>query len=113
MATDFTIKEGDRLPELEATLYGANDEVAPLNGSTVTFILSDKATGTLLLNSPAVLVDADLGQVKYAWAIGDTDMAGSYRGEFEVTYGDGRRLTFPNDSYIDIKIVPDLDDDAP
>jgi hypothetical protein len=39
---------------------------------------------------------------------GDTDTAGTYWAEFEVTFGDGRVETYPNRGYLTVNIEPDL-----
>jgi hypothetical protein len=46
--------------------------------------------------------------VLFAFEPGETDTAGTYRAEFEATYLDGRKQTYPNDGYISIEILPDL-----
>ena len=56
-----------------------------------------------------VLKDADSGIVEYSWQAGDTDTAGTYYGEIEVTYADNTVETFPNNGYFTIIIKEDLD----
>ena len=52
--------------------------------------------GVLLFNkSASILSPATAGQVQYTWASGDTDVVGLCKGEFEVTFTDGKTLTFP------------------
>jgi len=108
MATDFTIKEGDRLPEIICNLQDAIGNKVPLTGATVRFILVDKGTGTVKVNAAATIVNALNGQVKYSWATGDTDTSGSYSAEWEVTFGDGRSETFPNFKNLNVKVFKDL-----
>lgn len=115
MATDFYIKEGDRLPEIQATLKDADDNSVDLTGADVRFIMTNKLTGTKTVDAAATVVDAANGVVKYIWATGDTDVDDTttpFRGEFEVEFADGRHETFPNDSYINIKITADLGGDV-
>lgn len=50
------------------------------------------------------------GVVQYAWATGDTDTIGKYKGEFEVTFVGNLKQTFPNDDYLLIEIKADLDE---
>lgn len=114
MATDFTIKRGDRLPEIGSILKDADDVVVNLTGCTVLFIMKNKATAEVVITEPADIIGAaTAGTVHYAWAEGDTDVEGTYQGEWEVTFPDGRPETFPNNRYIQIKIVVDLGGDAP
>lgn len=108
MATDFTIKRRDQLPEIAATLTDAEGTIVNLGGATVRFILVNKADGTVAVDQPATIVNAPAGTVKYTWVAGDTDVAGTYNGEFEVTFIDGRAETFPNSKNIAIKIFADL-----
>lgn len=108
MATDFTIKQNDQLPELVATLMDATGTVVDLTGIVgVRFILSVKG-GANVLDKPASVVDAVAGIVKYTWEDPDTASAGNFNGEFEVEFGDGRCETFPNSKYIGIKVFADL-----
>ena len=46
--------------------------------------------------------------MKYVWQTGDTDTAGTFQGEFEVTYTSGEIETFPNDGYIGIEVLADI-----
>ena len=54
------------------------------------------------------ILDEDAGRVKYVWQTGDTDTAGTFQGEFEVTYTSGEIETFPNDGYIGIEVLDDI-----
>jgi len=114
MPTDFTIKRGDRLPKLRATLRDSLGALPNLTGATVKFIMNDKSTGASTVADGAcdVIGDPTLGVVEYAWALNDTRIASTYNGEFEVTYADGKDETFPNAKFIVIKITPDLEGDS-
>lgn len=109
MATDFTIKQHDQLPELVVTLTDALSDTVSLAGILgVRFIMTDKVTSVKLIDRAATIVDAPNGIVKYTWQSGDTDTASVYNGEFEVEFSDGRCETFPNAKYIGIKVFADL-----
>ena len=104
----FTMKRNDTRPGLLATLSLAASDVI----SSVKFFMATPQ-GTLKVNGTAASIVTQPsatsgGQVQYSWAVGDSDTAGQYRGEFEVTLSSGRKETFPNDSYIPINIIPDL-----
>jgi hypothetical protein len=66
------------------------------------------------LRRPAILTVKHIskmqeaGEVWMVWAPGETDAAGFYQAEFEVTYQDGKRETFPNNGYISLLIQNDL-----
>lgn len=109
MAADFTIKQNDQLPELTVTLSDAQSQTIDLTSATsVLFIMNVKGSSVNKVNSAAEIVDADGGIVKYVWLEGDTDTAGNFTGEFQVTYSDDRIETFPNAKYIQIKVFADL-----
>lgn len=108
MAIDFTIKQHDLLPEIAGVCKDADNVIPNITGSTVRFIMKDRTTGTNIIDAPATIVNGPGGIVKYSWANGDTDVAGSYHGEFEVTFPNGKPETFPNSKHKNIKIFPDL-----
>lgn len=107
---DFTMKANDRAPSIEATLgFAGTTDVPDLTGATVDFIMSKTDAATPKVNAPAVIVDAATGRVRYDWAVGDTDETGVFKGEWQVTYADGKPQTFPTTSYHEIEILTDLD----
>jgi hypothetical protein len=108
MAVDFYIKKDDQLPEIRATLLDADGNAVNLTGASVKFIMADKATGTVKVDAAGVVETPASGIVHYAWAEADTDTAGTFKAEWEVEYGDGRLETFPNSTFLEIKITEDL-----
>lgn len=104
MAKDFKIKQGNTAPTLKAVLQRLNEDgevegPADLTGvDTVTFTMRNKATLVVQVDEGAadVVGDPTLGEVEYEWQPGDTDIAGNYLGEFDVTYTNGKTETFPN-----------------
>jgi hypothetical protein len=52
----------------------------------------------------------DPGEGIYTWAAGDTAFIGTYKLEFEVNSGSGNIETFPNDAYLTVEILDDLDE---
>jgi len=98
------IKRGDTFYGLRATLK-RNGVPVDLTDCTVNFFMTNgKITVTPLVN----ILDAPNGLVQVVFDSGDTDTAGIYRAEFEVTHVDGRKETFPSDRYLMLQIVPDL-----
>lgn len=110
MASAFTFKRGNLLPEFEVVLENLTEtgwEPADLTGCTVEFLMSD-LNGTQIIEDACVVITPAEGRVKYSWASGDTDNIGTFQGEFRVTSGSKTR-TYPNKGYLKIKIVEDLD----
>jgi len=107
--SDFSLKAHDRLPPIKAVISGGGGQPLDLTGATVTFIMRNKTGGTPKVNSAAVLVDAAAGSVRYDWAEGDTDTAGSYQAEWQITWADGKQQTAPTLTYHTIDVLADLD----
>lgn len=106
MAT-FTVKQGDTLPALTATLVSANGSKANLSNATILFRMSDLYT-TNLIEASAEILDPANGKVAYYWADGETAEAGRFYAEFVVTYASGKQETFPNTDPINVTIIRDL-----
>lgn len=108
MAKPFIIKQGDTSPSIACTLYQPDGETPEsVIGATVKFIMAaEDSIGTAKVKSDATIVDAATGRVRYDWATGDTDTAGSFVSEWEVTRADGSIETFPNGGYDPVAIIP-------
>lgn len=105
----FYIHRNDTAPALQATLRDYAGTVINLTGATVTFTMVG-SDGTKKVNrQSATVVDAAGGIVKYVWQVGDTNEAGSFKGQWEVTYSDLTKQTFPQ-SHTTITISGDLDE---
>lgn len=101
----FTIKKGDRLPKLRATLVDGNSAVINLTGGSVQFRMRARAGGALKVNAAATVVDAVNGVVEYAWQAIDVDTAGTFDAEFAVTLS-GLVQTVPSSGYVLVIIEP-------
>lgn len=106
---DFTLKRGDELPTIQASLSTGGAPVNLTGATVVRFIMAPKAGGTVKVKSPAVIVSATDGIVRYDWKTADTDVAGEFQAEWEVTWADGKSQTFPTGSYHSIAVLADLD----
>jgi len=104
----FTIKQNDTSPVIAATLKDASGTPVNLTAATVQFHMRKIGGSTLKVDAAATLVDAAQGSIKYTWTGSDTDSAGNYSAEFEVTYSDGTIETFPNGGNISIIIAQNL-----
>jgi len=104
----FTIKRNDTSPILQTVLSDANGVAIDLTATTVKFYMKKYKATTPKINATAAIVDEDAGIVRYLWQAGDTDTAGSYQAEFQITYDDGAVETFPNADFIQVDIINDL-----
>lgn len=107
MSDIFKIKEGDTSPSIQ---YALTPTSVVLTGASVVFSMRDRATGTIKVNrQAATIVTATVTPtVQYDWVTADTDTAGTYEAEFEVTYADTTVETFPNDGFITVTITGDV-----
>jgi hypothetical protein len=103
----FSLKQNDTSPSLQATLKDAAQNPVDLEGATVKLHMKS-AEGILKVNAAMTVVDQNNGIIQYDWQSGDTDTAGTYYVEFQVTYADSSVETFPNDGNKIIVIRPEL-----
>ena len=119
----FTIKQDDTLPKIRVQCWDdeAKTQKTDLTLSTaINFHMmqrdeADKATPTLKVEATADIIGAPTdGVVEYTWddGNGDTDVADRFFGEFEVVWSPTSRTTFPNDGFVYITIIRDLDSTA-
>jgi len=104
----FSIKRHDRLPELKATLVDADGNPIPLTGASVKLHVRAAGAATVKLDKPCNIIDDVNGVVSYPWDAGETDDAGDYDAEFEITFSDDRVLTVPNDEDFTVRILEDI-----
>lgn len=104
----FTIKQNDTAPSLKATLKDGSGTVIDLTNATVRFHMKAVGATTTKVDRATSVTDATNGVVQYNWQPADTDTAGSYYAEFEVTYSDGTIETFPNNSNLSISIRAEI-----
>jgi len=103
---NFTIKQGDTRKPLKVELTNYNGLV-DLTGCAVRFLMTTHDF-KLIINQEAEITDAINGQVWHVFGFGGTDNSGVFRGEFEVTFPDFKKETFPESDYISITINKDL-----
>lgn len=116
MGTLATVKRGDTGFPLEVDLSYARESLdltGDIGLSTgVVFIMTPVGSSTPTINRVAASVvsvdtSAKTVTVRYDWAAGETDTAGTYKGEFEFDLTGGP-ATGPTDGYVEIRIVEDL-----
>ena len=110
MATPtFYIKQNDTRPELDVYLRDDKDRSINVTGATVKFSMRNAADKTVKINLGSVTtVSSTAGRIKYSFSAADTDTAGNFDGEFQVTFVGGQVETFPNDGYIKVIITDDV-----
>lgn len=104
---DFSLKKHDTWPPLNATLSDANGPINLTAATTVKLIIKPTGGGSAITGTCAV-ISAPAGTVRYTWATGNTDISGTYSGEFEITWSDGKIGTVPNEGYFTLEILDDL-----
>lgn len=102
------MKVGDLLPTLDVQLTYKDPnlvlDIAP--GTTVVFTMTPVGSTTPKINRrPATVVSSAAGVVlvRYAWSGTDTDTAGDYRAEFELTLT-GKDLSAPTNGFLTIRV---------
>ena len=108
MRLQYFLKTGDRGRSIRYALLAPDGTAIDLTGATVRFLMRSRSTGVTVVAAVATVVAAPSGIVQYDWQIADVGSEDIFNGEFEVTYSDGRKETFPNFDYIEIIIKGDL-----
>ena len=107
MGAMVVLKRGDTRTAIKATLKNPTGIAVDLTNASVKFIMADPY-GTVKINRTAEIQDAPTGIVWFVFEPPETSVAGTYQAEFEVTFGDGRIDTYPNDDYLNVGIISDL-----
>ena len=105
----FYIKQNDTRPELDIFLRDDKDRTINITGATVKFSMRNASTNVVKISLASVTtVNSTAGRVKYPFTASDTDTAGNFDGEFQVTFVGGQIETFPNDGYIKVIVTDDV-----
>ena len=105
----FNIKQNDTSPTLSVIIADSTGTAISLASASVVFKMRAVNSTSLKVNASATITNASNGAVSYTFSASDTNTAGLYQGEFQVTYSGGLIETFPNSEYISINILDDLD----
>lgn len=108
LTDSFVIKQGDTRPSLRTTLRDANGNAINGSAATVRFHMRKQRSATAVIDAPATWVDQANGVVEYAWQTGDTDVAGIFDYDFQVTFSDDTIESFPNAGADQLEIEPSL-----
>ena len=105
----FVIKQNDTAPKLVVVLQDSRGRPRVLTGATVVIHMRLQSDLTVKITGASVTIDDDsLGIVSYGFSAANTDTAGVYQAEIQVTYSDSTVETFPNNDYIIITILDDI-----
>jgi Rib/alpha/Esp surface antigen-like repeat protein len=102
------IKQNDTNPAMEFTLQDSDGQAVDLSGATARFLMRARGGTTVKTDAAASITNAASGVVQYTPVAADTDTAGQYEAEIEVTYSDSTKETFPSRGYISIVIQDDI-----
>ena len=106
--TQFNIKRNDTAPSIAGICERPAGTPVNVTGATVRFKMRDAKNKQSVVNAVATVVDGTAGSVRYDWQAEDTDTAGFFEAEWEVTYSDSTIETFPNDDFITVRIEEDI-----
>jgi hypothetical protein len=104
------MKRHDTRPTLLLRLRDVDGAVANLTGATARFLMRQQNVVPVVVkvDREMDIIDPEDGVVRLLWNPEDTDTAGTFDAEVEVTYSDGKTKTYPNHTYDTITIVEDI-----
>lgn len=108
---EFYIRQNDTASPITATLTDEAGAAIELTGATIKFQMAPIQGGAVKVSATATNLDtgpANRGQVSYQWTTGQTDTAGLYLGEWQVTFAGGAKQTFPNDGYTLVRVTGEV-----
>jgi hypothetical protein len=100
----YRIKQYDTKTALKATLNSDGKPVDLREAKEVHFILAHP-NKTVMIYKLVNIIDAQYGKVWFPFEESETSQTGNFRGEFVITFLDGRKETWPNSGVIPIEIV--------
>lgn len=110
MPSDFYWKAHDTAPTIQVQLKDSTGTPVNVTGASVKFIMKSAGGGSPKVNASGAIVDGPTGIVSYTPIGTDTDTAGTYNVEWQITYGGGAKQTFPDPGYNTLTVTADLDD---
>lgn len=110
--SDLSLKTGDFAPALTVVGTYSDGTVIDLTGAGVTFSMWQAGNrGTPKIDDAAATIVGlgTAGTMAYSWSGTDTNTAGPFLAEFHVTLADGKKVTVPNNGYLEVLIEPRVD----
>lgn len=106
--TVYEMKRNDLMPVADALLRMADGSIPNLSGASIRFIARYQGSSIVKIDGAATITNEPTAAVEYAFVAGDTDTAGNFDVEWEVTFGNGKPQTFPTRGYDLLVIGGDL-----
>ena len=103
----FGIKQGDTGPPFRAH-FRAGGRPVDLTGATVRFRMTRRGSESVLIDQPAVVTHAQIGQAEYRWRAADTAERGVYHAELKATLADGSVVSSPQVGFHRVAVLRDL-----
>ena len=108
MPSDFYWKAHDTAPTIKVQLLDSAQAPVNVTAATVKFIMTVVGGSTPKTAAAGAIVDGPTGIVSYTPTGTDTDTAGIYNAEWEITYSGGSKQTFPDPGYNTVTVTADL-----
>lgn len=107
---DFQIKQNDTSPALEGILRDGFGSPINITGATVVLNTRLQPGGAVKVNGGVMgaVGSAVNGRVKYNWTASDTDTAGIYEAEIQITFSNGKIRTIPPKGYFIVDVTDDI-----
>lgn len=103
------IKQNDTRPYWPVTLTYEDGTAVNFSGGSVLFKARRRSDGQLKINVAATVTDGAAGQCEWRPLATETDEAGRFDCEWQVTFSDGTIQTFPTRRYDTLIVKGDLD----
>lgn len=107
---DFAIKQNDTRPKFEVRLLDGFKQPLNLTGATVLLHMRLKPGGAVKITGGVMgaVGNAVDGRQSYTFTAANTDTAGTYEAEVQVTFSDGGIRTIPPGTYMEFLVKDDV-----
>lgn len=105
------LRRNDLQPYYYGKVLDANGAPVDITDAAIVANMVNESTKVLKITAGACTLNADpaTGKFHYAWQAGDTDTAGKFDIEFQITPSSGGKFTVPARGKAKVVIMPDLD----
>lgn len=105
------LRANDLQPYYYAQIIDSSGDAVDLTGASAVFTMKEQDGSIKVNRQSAVITNATSGLLEYRWQTGNTNAAGAYYIEFEVTPASGGKFTVP-DRTTKAKVVIEQDLDS-